>query len=647
MRTPSFALAAFTSLVAITSTARAATVEQWHPIDLSFNATSTPSAPYTASVTATLSGPGGVSLSVPAFFDGGSTWLVRASAPSPGMWTVTTHSSTVASLEGQTASFTAVANTNPKVHGVVRVDPARPTQLRFDDGSPYFPSGYECDWLWALGLVDGTMTTADALLDKLAGDGFNQILVQAFAYDTGWRAGTTGPDDFGPPPMSAWGGTHAAPDYATFNLAYWRHYDAMMSALLDRGIAAHVILRVYNKQVVWPANGSTNDDAYYAWIVARYAAYPNVVWDFSKEAQHESDTAYKQARLKYLGDADGYHHLRTVHDDKALYDSGAYDGLVELRTDQTHANYHASIVTEQGVAKWPVLNAEYGYEYGPKGPSDVTYAGSDSPETMSDRAWQIALGGGFGAYYYTYTAWDVVRPDDTPPGYAYLKHFTDFFATTAFWDLKPADSTVKLDAGATGKAYALANEGVEYVAYESAAAGLSLTVSGAASALEVRWFQPLTGAWQDGTSIGAGVAHLSPPTGWSGPVALHVGKAVTAPSADAGVTTPSDAGVGDASAPLGDAGRASDASIAVDANGAGDGSTDKQADPSVDGGCSVGDRGSQSNARAIAIALLVRATLPRQRARRRSIASTSAPKSGGSEMAAFARRDSTPARARS
>ena len=41
------------------------------------------------------------------------------------------------------------------------------------------------------------------------------------------------------------------------------------------------------------------------------------------------------------------------------------------------------------------------------------------------------MAGGYTCYYYTYTAWDIIRPNDTPPGYAYLRHLREFFEGTA------------------------------------------------------------------------------------------------------------------------------------------------------------------------------------------------------------------------
>ena len=74
----------------------------------------------------------------------------------------------------------------------------------------------------------------------------------------------------------AWEGSNEKPDHSRFNLAYWQHYDRVIEALHQRGMIAHVMIKVYNKMVNWPAKGSAEDDLFFRWLIARYAAYPNV-----------------------------------------------------------------------------------------------------------------------------------------------------------------------------------------------------------------------------------------------------------------------------------------------------------------------------------------------------------------------------------
>ena len=45
-----------------------------------------------------------------------------------------------------------------------------------------------------------------------------------------------------------------------------------------------------------------------------------------------------------------------------------------------------------------------------------TYRVKQDWEEQLNRAWLVYLAGGYGVYYYSNTAWDVVKPDPEPPG---------------------------------------------------------------------------------------------------------------------------------------------------------------------------------------------------------------------------------------
>jgi hypothetical protein len=495
-------------------------VPRWEPHDFEFSVATQVANPFRVAFSADLAGPDGSKRTVPGFYDGNGTWKVRISPTAVGPWSFVTHSD-VPDLNNRDRSFDCVANPDQVVHGSLRIDPDRPHQFIFEDGTRFLPIGYECDWLWALDADDPKLKTINPFLDRLTAAGFNLIILNAYAHDTTWRRGHTGDDDFGPPPLYAWAGTNELPDQSQFNLPYWQHYDRVIDALYRRGIWAHVLMKVYNKQVRWPANGSANDDQYYRWLIARYAAYPNITWDLAKEAHYEKDLNYKRDRLRFIHANDPYQRLLTVHDDHETYDRGQYDDLVDYRSDQQHKAWREVILAHRQQHAWPVINTEFGYEHGPAGLADKTYNVAQAPEEVVRRAWEIYLAGGFGVYYYTYTAWDVIRVQDTPPGYAYFKHLRDFLKTTAFWRLQPTE-------GLTSAGYALVEPGREYVVFLNAAAPFSLKLNGLAAPAGAEWFQPLTGQWRDAGRFTNGIIQLRPPDDWGpGPIALHVGGSLS------------------------------------------------------------------------------------------------------------------------
>jgi hypothetical protein len=500
------------------SAAGVAEVPRWQPHDFAFRSAAKHENPFAVSFSATVEGPGGVRFTTPGFHDGDGTWKVRVTPNAEGAWSLVTRSED-AELDGRRVTFTCVPNRDPKVHGGLQVDPEHPYHFRYEDGTRYYLMGYECDWLWALDFGDPTLPTVNAFLDRVAAVGFNHVLLNAYAHDTRWREGKTGADDYGPPPRYAWGGTNDTPDHGRFNLAYWQHYDRVIEALSRRGMVAHVMIRVYNKAVNWPARGGVEDDRYFRWLIARYAAYPNVVWDFSKEAHNERDLEYKQGRLRLLRQEDPYRRLITNHDDDAAFEDGAYDTLVDFRSDQHHREWHATILRQRQRHRWPAVNVEFGYEHGPGGLEDKTYGRAQSPEEVCRRAWEIAMAGGYGAYYYTYTAWDVIRPEHVPPGYAYFRRLREFFEGTRYWLLEPADELVS-------EGYCLAEAGKEYVVFLNEARPFTLKLEGLGGPLAAEWYRSLTGERVRAGSLSNGSHAMAPPAAWADrPVALHVGSA--------------------------------------------------------------------------------------------------------------------------
>lgn len=490
-------------------------VPRWQPQDFSFSSKATPENPFALPFSVEVTGPKGLRMTVPGFYNGRGTWTVRIAPTVVGQWSLVT-SCADPDLDKQKTVFSCVPNPNDAIHGGLRVDSDHPSQFVYEDGTRLLPMGYECDWLWAMDSADPQLSTVNPFLDKIAGYGFNFIILNAYAQDTSWRKGHTGDDDFGPPPLYAWEGTNDKPDYSRFNLAYWQHYDRVIDAMYRRGIVAHILLRVYNKQVNWPINGSAEDDLYYQWMIARYAAYPNVTWDIAKEAHYEKDLEYKLGRLRYFRANDPYRRLLTVHDDRANYDRGVYNELVDYRSDQQHTEWRKVMLAHLAQRAWPVINTEFGYECGPKGVSDKTYSVAQIPEEVCRRGWEVYMAGGFGAYYYTYTAWDVIRTRDTPPGYAYFKRLREFFAATNYWRLKPIE-------GVSSDGYCLAEAGREYVIFLNFARPFTLTLQGLTERLTGEWYQPLTGVRMGAGMIGAGITELIPPTTWgSDPVALHL-----------------------------------------------------------------------------------------------------------------------------
>jgi hypothetical protein len=98
-------------------------------------------------VKVTFAGPDGRDVTVPAFFDGGTTWRARHTPASPGK-----HAIKAVTLNGADANPQAMAARefevpdDARAPGFVRMDPGNKYRFVLDDGSPYYPVGYNLAW---------------------------------------------------------------------------------------------------------------------------------------------------------------------------------------------------------------------------------------------------------------------------------------------------------------------------------------------------------------------------------------------------------------------------------------------------------------------------------------------------------------------
>ena len=90
--------------------------------------------------------PTGSTVSIPAFFDGGTTWRARYMPDSVGKYKFGT-----ITLNGKNANATEIGPTEFDVQNqidnhFVRIDPKNKMRFAFDDGTPFYPVGYNLAW---------------------------------------------------------------------------------------------------------------------------------------------------------------------------------------------------------------------------------------------------------------------------------------------------------------------------------------------------------------------------------------------------------------------------------------------------------------------------------------------------------------------
>ncbi|GAC1472474.1 MAG: hypothetical protein PVSMB7_25190 [Chloroflexota bacterium] len=509
------------------------TIEQHHPHDFTFTAQVTGN-PFDVQMSGEFSGPSRQRLVVPAFYDGDNNWKIRFAPTVTGRWSMRTVS-TIAALNGKTEpNILAVANTNPQIHGALRIDPVNRHHFIFEDGTRYFLMGYEADWLWGADMKDPERRVMHHLIDQMTARGFNHVLVNVYAHDTSWAKGRTNQWDYGPPALYVFGGTNETPDHSQLNPAFFQIYDGMMQALEEKGIVVNLMFKVYNKMVNWPAPGSKEEERYFRYVTARYQAFPNVTWDFSKESFNEPDKNLQKRLIDLIRATDAYHRLTTSHDNDVYDWDPKLNSNLDFRTDQEHQHWIETLGFDRNLRRWPNINSELYYE---RGVDDLpTYPVKQDWQLMVRGAYEVYLSGGYFVYYYSNTAWDLVKPDPEPPGMPRFQILKENLSSLPYWQMEPEP---QLAIGGP----CLAIPGEVYAFYVSPATGSNSAGrggrgGGAARSGEItvnltalrrqataQWTNTWTGEHVEQKILGLGVYLLTRPTSFGSAPALLIVKA--------------------------------------------------------------------------------------------------------------------------
>lgn len=397
------------------------------PVDINIPYSDRESNPFYTNLSAVFSHDG-KDMVVPGFFknerDG---YAIRFSAPEPGIWTYRIY---VEGVEiGISGNLEAIASSE-----MVKLDIKSTVRPVFHQGdAPFFLNAYECDWLFAFWMTDEKK--AKDLILKIKGYEFNSIVMDIYAHECTWTDPKT-PGRLVPPPLYCWDGSNEVPDHGRLNTSFFEKFDALIEFLRSIGMYAQLYFYVYNKRVALPKRGSQEEEMYFKQMVARYQAFPNILWIYAKETFYNSDKENIKTLLRLIKSHDAYNHLVTVQDDKILMNSSDCDNLIDYYMLQQHQDF-ATVTSDHVLKKVrPVFNAEFGYEPG-ESLLDRTYTESQLINEYIDRAWEVVLSGGHSCYYYTFTAWDVIRSEDTPPGYALFKYLYQFITSVQWAEFIP------------------------------------------------------------------------------------------------------------------------------------------------------------------------------------------------------------------
>lgn len=514
-------------------------IRKWEVTEIPLEAAHDYDNPYLdVDVTGTFISPLGKEKSIRAFWNGGSGFIIRFTPDEEGTWTYSI-SNTADDRGLKKYGIITVEDTEPGSHGFVRRDAEHPYHFVYDDGARYYMCG---------------TTYYNILLNALAGDKWKSAIdsVMPFGINKFRAHAIPEKNDVTPyPQVYPFEGEGDSLDHTRLNLELWKKLDEVVAYSNDRGMVVDLMPFGFERESF--SGDSLLDRRYLRYVMARYAAFPNVIWCLVNEWN------YRQRRL---GISKPYFNMmgETIRVEDPWMGKGDYLRALSIhqqtRIDFQFFNYewpvHAIIQlgvrNGQGVVRdewdipaetqplfrhgdqWgnagilynlghdiPVVNDEYGYMGEPR-----DRAASDSPnrdewptftrERHRNVIWGIALAGGYGSAGDKYTYEDG-RPyfsanwHSDPLEYRDIKHMVDFFTADVFeyWKMYPQNEIIT----SGERVYALAEPGRTYLFY--AATGGEFLAEIEEGDYMIRLYDPRTGAYENrGSSQGGSVGFSLP-----------------------------------------------------------------------------------------------------------------------------------------
>ncbi|WP_404424187.1 DUF4038 domain-containing protein [Nibricoccus sp. IMCC34717] len=366
-------------------------------------------------------------------------------------------------------------------------------------GHAFFPHG-ETAWRMNFKL---TAEQIEAYLDSRQRAGFNTILVHAVNTELEGPADVNGEKPFEP-----------GKPFATFNEAYWRHFDGVLEALERRGLFAVVSLTWFDyKGWGWKKDvNEANMPVYAEFIGNRYKRFKNILWVLGGDNNPDDETVApgnKTRALELLGErlkALAPHQLITVHNESEFPSAVFFGGCQWLDVNSTYTYITATVTNLQEAIRRParpIFQIETGYEE----ENNTRYPWT--PALVRAQTYRALLCGAKGHAFGSARVWNF-QPGweqmERKEGYRQMVFFKAFVDAVPWQDLVPvADSrfvaSPRLPVGdAAYSPTAIWGRGDGFAAYLPNGQTLTVKLGAFPRPVKARWYDPADGRWLEAGS---------------------------------------------------------------------------------------------------------------------------------------------------
>ena len=472
----------------------------WQPWEHGFTSRKSYPEPYKdLTLTATFTGPGGRTFSVPGFWASGDAFKIRCAFPAPGVWQWKTTCSDAAdqSLHNQSGrvSVAAYAGENPLFrNGFLRVAASK-RHLAHADGTPFLWLG-DTGWM---ALRQSTAAEWKAYVDDRAAKGFSIIQVHASQSSvrdsslrdfTPVRAGLPDPEYFRELEekigyanqrgivillvgLGVSGKGHYIPDMNTAPFArYLTGRLAGHAVVLSPSMDAPYDERNDRMATLLKAASSvhlvTQHVGTKAGAAAAYQVKPSIDFTALQSGHHNGNTAQAYAAaVQWTQELWQLEPTKPIVNSEAMYDGRGNDRGNDWREQDAR---------KLGWMGW--LSWAPGYTYG-AGETDRHVTGGS---------------GGLWRFVKDSTAFDYWRKALAWPSSRQVGYMKQFFAQIPWWELEPAPALILNQAKSPQQTMTLARsrDGSWLVAYLPENHDVKISLEGMPEGMRGQWFDPVT-----------------------------------------------------------------------------------------------------------------------------------------------------------
>ncbi|MBZ5593759.1 MAG: DUF4038 domain-containing protein [Acidobacteriia bacterium] len=291
---------------------------------------------------------------------------------------------------------------------------------------------------------------------------------------------------------------HPGIDYTRFNIPYWKKWERMLRFARERDVIISVVQDISTHKAQ-PVEYSEDERRYLRYMVARLSAFSNITYDLGDDMDSFRDEKWVHATGTLIETWDPYKHLGTSHPVHRENQDRASEWFGFTSIQDWRRPQHPLMLEEREIQKKtgriiPQTNEEYGYE--DHYPHWAPGPGTDSPETLRQMAWEIAMAGAYGTagetcrrgtniWPDTGGGWINGRSDDTTVMLNGYEHMVDFFTSFEWWKTEPHDELVN------NGAFCLAKPGEIYAVYLPKEGDVTIKLE--PGTYQATWFSAFTG----------------------------------------------------------------------------------------------------------------------------------------------------------